>query len=89
MKEENKLTPENEFLIFAIEYYRNAKGLTGKEVADLFTKHNIYKLIHDSYFIYHIESPNNMVTEIDRLVASGKVWGKDKINIDTLGGANE
>lgn len=63
------------FLAFATEYYRNQHGLTGVELADLFTQHGIYQLIMDNYFLYHIESPDNMVADIDHYIAIGQVMG--------------
>jgi hypothetical protein len=59
------MSKENEFLIFAVEYYRNKKKLTGSQIAELFSKYHIYQMIIDNYFLYHIESPDNFVTEID------------------------
>lgn len=63
------MTKEDEFLAFAVEYYRQQKGLTGQEVADLFTAYGIFDLIRGNYFLYHIESPQNFVKEIDDTIA--------------------
>ena len=63
------MSKENEFLIFAVEYYRNKKNLTGLQIAELFSKYNIYQMIKDNYFLYHIESPDNFVVEIDECIA--------------------
>jgi hypothetical protein len=68
------MSRESKFLIFAIEYYRNKHGLSGAAVTDLFEKHNIYQMITDNYFLYHIESPDNFVQEIDDTIAAGKIW---------------
>jgi len=62
------MSKENEFLIFAVEYYRNKKKLTGLKIAELFTKYNIYQMIIDNYFLYHIESPEHFVAEIDERI---------------------
>lgn len=62
------MNKENEFLIFAVEYYRNKKNLTGQQVADLFSNFGIYQMILDNYFLYHIESPDNFVAEIDEAI---------------------
>ena len=59
------MSKENKFLIFVIEYYRNKKNLSGNEVISLFDKHNIWELANKSYFLWHIESPDNFVQEID------------------------
>jgi len=59
------MSKENTFLIFVVEYYRNKKNLTGNEIIALFDKHNIWELAKKSYFLWHIESPDNFVEEID------------------------
>ena len=62
------MSKENRFLIFVIEYYRNKKNLSGIEVIDLFDKHNIWDLARKSYFLWHIESPDNFVQDIDDFI---------------------
>ena len=55
------MSKENRFLIFVIEYYRNKKNLSGSEIIDLFDKHHIWDLAKKSYFLWHIESPDNFL----------------------------
>ena len=62
------MSNENRFLIFVIEYYRNKKNLSGKEIISLFDSHNIWDLAKKSYFLWHIESPENFVQEIDNYI---------------------
>ncbi|MCL2649761.1 MAG: DUF3791 domain-containing protein [Candidatus Azobacteroides sp.] len=62
------MSKETQFLIFVVEYYRNKKKLSGKEVIDLFDKHNVWNLAKKSHFLWHIESPDNFVQEIDNSV---------------------
>ena len=62
------MSEENKFLIFVVEYYRNKKNLSGKEIIALFDKYNIWDLAKKSYFVWHIESPENFVQEIDNYV---------------------
>lgn len=64
------MSKENRFLVFVIEYYRNRKNLSGKEVIALFDKYNVWDLAQKSYFIWHIESPENFVREIDDYVCA-------------------
>lgn len=65
------MSGELRYLVFAIEHYRQAKGLTGAEVAALFSENGVYQLIEDNYFLYHIESPDNMVADVDHYLATG------------------
>ena len=64
------MSKENEFLIFAVEYYRSKKRMTGSQIAELFSKYNIYQMIKDNYFLYHIESPDHFVAEIDSCLSN-------------------
>lgn len=70
------MSKEMKYLVFAIEAYRRAKGLSGKQVADLFAAHEIYQLILDNYFLYHIESPEHMIEEIDNYMTTGNIAGE-------------
>ncbi|MDR0940636.1 MAG: DUF3791 domain-containing protein, partial [Bacteroidales bacterium] len=55
------MSKENAFLAFVVEYYRNQKNLSGKEVIAFFDEHSIWDLAKKSYFVWHIESPENFV----------------------------
>lgn len=66
------MSREMRFLVFALEYYRQAKGFTGPEVADLFKTHGLSQYVLDNYYLFHIESPDLMVADIDFFVATGK-----------------
>lgn len=70
------MSKEMLFFVFAIEYYRQAKGLTGPEVADLFSSRGLSQMVLDNYYLYHIESPDLMVADLDRFLQTGKppVW---------------
>ena len=65
------MSREMTYLVFAIEYYRQAKGLTGPQVADIFAKKELSQFVLDNYFLYHIESPDLMVADIDRFLETG------------------
>jgi len=62
------MSRENKFLVFVMEYYRNKKELSGRALVDLFDRHNIWELARKSYFLWHIESPENFVRDIDNCV---------------------
>ena len=63
------MSKENRFLIFVVEYYRNKKNLSGREIIELFDKHNVWDFARKSYFLWHIESPDNFVLEIDDFIS--------------------
>ena len=66
------MSKELRFLVFTIEYYRQAKNLTGSEVAALFRDRGLSQMVLDNYFMYHIESPDNMVADLDRYLVTGE-----------------
>lgn len=43
------MSKEMRFLVFAIEHYRQAKGLTGPEVAALFREKGLSQYVLDNY----------------------------------------
>ena len=59
------MTKEGNFIIFAIEQYKKAMKMQGKDVVELFKKYNIFELIRKSYFVYHIEREQNMIDDIN------------------------
>ena len=63
------MSKEMRFLVFAIEHYRQG---TGPEVAALFREKGLSQYVLDNYFLYHIESPDLMVADIDRYVETGE-----------------
>ena len=65
------MSKEGRFLVFVLEYYRNKKGLSGGDVIALFDKHNLWELARNSYFLWHIESPENFTQEIDAHIMTG------------------
>ena len=62
------MSREGEYLVFAAEQYRFAKGLTGAQVAELFEKYGVSKFIMDSFEFFHIESEENMIAAVDEFI---------------------
>ncbi len=63
------MSREGEYLVFAAELYRHAKGLSGAEVAELFEKYGVSKFIMDSFELFHIECEENMIAAVDEFIA--------------------
>ena len=70
------MSKESKFLIFVLEYYRNKKNLSGRDVIALFDNYNIWELAKKSYFLWHIESPENFVHEIDTHIQPCLIGGE-------------
>jgi hypothetical protein len=66
------MTRELEFLAYAMERYRQAKGLTPAEVARLFRERGLSGRVLDNYYLYHIESPAHMVADLDSYLERGR-----------------
>ena len=62
------MSREADYLVFAAEQYRFAKGLTGAQLVALFEKYGIAKFIMDSFEIFHIESEQNMIAAVDEFI---------------------
>ena len=66
------MSREGEYLVFATEQYRFAKGLSGAEVAELFKKYDVAKFIMDSFELFHIECEANMIAAVDDFIERRK-----------------
>lgn len=66
------MSREGEYLVFAAEQYRFAKGLSGSEVAELFEKYGVAKFIMDSFELFHIECEENMIAAVDEFIERKK-----------------
>ena len=69
------MSREGDYLVFAAEQYRFAKGLSGRELVELFAKYNVNRHILDMFELFHIESEQNMIAAVDEYIANqgGKV----------------
>ena len=63
------MSREGDYLVFAVEQYRFAKGLSGREVVDLFSKYDVNRYILDMFELFHIESEQNMIAAVDEYIA--------------------
>ncbi len=59
------MSREGEFMVYATEVYRSAKGLTGKEVAELFDKYDVMPFLVRFFETLHVQGDGNIVAEID------------------------
>ena len=64
------MSKETNFLIYCIEVYKNAKGLNGKEVINLFTKYKVPEYITSYYEALHTTGMNYIVDDIDLYIGA-------------------
>ncbi|MDR0856121.1 MAG: DUF3791 domain-containing protein [Clostridiales bacterium] len=63
------MSKELPFLVHCLEEYKLSKGLTGKEVIALFTKHRVDEFVVSFFESLHINGPKYIVEEIDTYIA--------------------
>jgi hypothetical protein len=62
------MTKEMKFFIYLLESYAIQKGISGKQVLDLWKSKNLTNPIYDMYELYHIERIENAFDDIDKLI---------------------
>lgn len=58
------MSKELKYLIFAIEEYKTAYGLSGREVYDIFRKYDFFSYIIDLYELLHIEGTQHLLENL-------------------------
>ena len=59
------MSKEGNFLVYCVEQYRSAKGLSGKQVADLFNKFRVWDYIYSCFEALHTTGDKYIVGDID------------------------
>lgn len=62
------MTREDNFLIYCLEEYKNAKNLTGKQVIQLFEKHQVTDYILECYEALHTTGANYIINDIESYI---------------------
>lgn len=56
------------FVAFCIEEYGAAKGMTGKQVLDLFAKYGLVDYLSECYDVLHTKGRQWLIEEIDEYI---------------------
>lgn len=64
------MSRELPFMILCVEEYKNQKGMTGKEVMDLFNQYSVCEYIQDYYQALHTMGVKYIVNDIDLYIKS-------------------
>lgn len=56
------------FVAFCIEEYGAAKGMTGEQVLDLFSKYGLVDYLSEFYDVLHTQSRQWLIEEIDEFI---------------------
>ena len=62
------MSQEGKFLVFCLEMYRAAKGMTGRQVIELFKQFSISDYIISCYEALHTTGTNYIVEDIDLFI---------------------
>lgn len=64
------MSKELPFIILCIEQYKNQKGMTGKEVLDLFNEYSVCEYIRSFYEALHTTGTKYIINDIDLYIKS-------------------
>lgn len=64
------MSREGKFLVFCMECYREAKGLSGREISQLFAKHGLYDYVTCYFDSLHTVGAKYIVDDIDEYIAN-------------------
>lgn len=59
------MSKELPFIVLCAEEYKNAKGMTGKEVMDIFKKYSVFEYIKSFYEVLHTTGTRYIVNDLD------------------------
>ena len=59
---------EMKFFIYLLESYAIHKGISGKQVFDLWKSKNLIDFIYNMYELYHVERLENAFNDIDNFI---------------------
>ena len=66
------MSSQGVFLIYCVETYKNAKHLTGKQVAELFTRYRVWDYVYSCFEALHTTGANYIVEDIDLYIEARK-----------------
>lgn len=60
------------FLIYCVKQYKSATKLTGKQVAQLFSKYNVWDYVYSCFEALHTTGSNYIIEDIDLYIEARK-----------------
>lgn len=67
------MSREGDFLIYCTEQYKTAKKLKGREVAELFTKYDVWDYIYSCFEALHTTGDKYIVEDIDLYIGQTRL----------------
>lgn len=62
------MSRQGDFLIYCTELYKVARKLTGKQVAELFSRYEVWDYIYSCFEALHTTGANYIVEDIDQYI---------------------
>lgn len=59
------MSKQGDFMIYCTEQYKSAKKLTGRQVAELFSRYRVWDYIYSCFEALHTTGANYIVEDID------------------------
>lgn len=66
------MSRQGNFMIFCAEQYKMARHLTGKQLAELFSRYEVWEYIYSCYEALHTTRTNYILEDIDCFIQSRK-----------------
>ncbi len=59
------MSRQGDFMVYCTEQYKAAKKLTGKQVAELFSRYRVWEYLYSCFEALHTTGANYIVEDID------------------------
>lgn len=66
------MSKEGKFLIYSAEQYKLAKGLSGKELSDLWNKYRVWDYVYSCFEALHTTGSSYIVNDVELYIEACK-----------------
>lgn len=66
------MSSQGKLMIYCAEQYKLAKHLTGKQLADLFSRYQVWEYIYSRYEALHTTGTNYIIEDVDLYIEARK-----------------
>lgn len=66
------MSRQGKFMIYCAEQYKKAKNLTGRQLADLFSRYGVWEYVFACYEALHTTGTNYVIEDIDLYIEECK-----------------
>ena len=62
------MSQQGNFVVFCAEQYKMARGMTGKDLAQLFTRYEIWDYLYSCFEALHTTGTKYIINDIDQYI---------------------